>query len=138
MHVITPGELNTYDVLVCDHVVFTEATLPGRTQFCDGGRIMKDPRDVILRPVVSEKSYGLLDTGVYTFEVAPEASKPEIRDAVQAIWPGVRVTNVNTLVRKGKRKRNRRSLTYGTRATTKRALVTLAEGGDQIDLFEVK
>lgn len=99
---------------------------------------MKDPRDVILRPVVSEKSYGLLDDGVYTFEVAPEASKPEIRDAVQAIWPGVRVTNVNTLVRKGKRKRNRRSPTFGTRATTKRALVTLAEGGDQIDLFEVK
>ena len=50
---------------------------------------MKDPRDVILRPVVSEKSYGLLDTGVYTFEVATQASKPEIRDAVQAIWPGV-------------------------------------------------
>ncbi|MSY22368.1 MAG: 50S ribosomal protein L23, partial [Actinobacteria bacterium] len=60
---------------------------------------MKDPRDVILRPVVSEKSYGLLDTGVYTFEVATQASKPEIRDAVQAIWPGVKVKNVNTLNR---------------------------------------
>jgi large subunit ribosomal protein L23 len=99
---------------------------------------MKDPRDVILRPVVSEKSYALLDEGVYTFEVATEASKPEIRDAVEAIWPGVRVTNVNTLNRKGKRKRNRRSLTFGSRPDVKRALVTLAEGGDQIDLFEVK
>lgn len=99
---------------------------------------MKDPRDIILRPVVSEKSYALLDAGVYTFEVAPEATKPEIRDAVLAIWPGVKVANVNTLNRKGKKKRNRRSPTFGKRADTKRALVTLSEDGDQIDLFEVK
>lgn len=99
---------------------------------------MKDPRDVILRPVVSEKSYALLDTGVYTFEVATAASKPEIRDAVQSIWPGVKVRNVNTLTRKGKRKRNRRSPTFGTRPDVKRAIVTLDPSGDQIDLFEVK
>ncbi len=99
---------------------------------------MKDPRDVIIRPVVSEKSYGLLDHGVYTFIVAPTASKPEIRDAVQAIWPGVKVSKVNTLNRSGKKKRNRRSPTMGSRSDTKRALVTLAEGSDQIDLFEVK
>ena len=99
---------------------------------------MKDPRDVIIRPVVSEKSYGLLDHGVYTFIVAPTASKPEIRDAVQAIWPGVKVTSVNTLNRKGKRKRNRRAPTFGSRADVKRAIVTLSEAGDQIDLFEVK
>ena len=98
---------------------------------------MQDPRDVIIRPVVSEKSYGLLDTGVYTFIVAPSASKPEIRDAVQAIWPGVKVKKVNTLNRKGKKRRNRRSPTFGSRPDTKRAVVTLAEG-DQIDLFEVK
>ena len=98
---------------------------------------MKDPRDVIIRPVVSEKSYGLLDDGVYTFIVAPGASKPEIRDAVQAIWPGVKVKKVNTLNRKGKKRRNRRSPTFGSRPDTKRAIVTLAEG-DQIDLFEVK
>ena len=98
---------------------------------------MKDPRDVIIRPIVSEKSYGLLDTGVYTFIVAPSASKPEIRDAVQAIWPGVKVKKVNTLNRKGKKRRNRRSPTFGSRPDTKRAVVTLAEG-DQIDLFEVK
>jgi len=99
---------------------------------------MKDPRDVIIRPVVSEKSYGLLDDGVYTFVVAPGASKPEIRDAVQAIWPGVKVEKVNTLNRKGKKRRNRRSPTFGSRPDTKRAIVTLAEGSDQIDLFEVK
>ena len=95
---------------------------------------MKDPRDVILEPVVSEKSYGLLEDNVYTFKVHPGASKPEIRDAVQAIF-GVKVVKVNTLNRKGKRKRNRKSFTYGTRPDTKRALVTLAEG-DSIDLFE--
>ena len=95
---------------------------------------MKDPRDVIIRPVVSEKSYGLLDENVYTFVVHPEASKPEIRDAVQAIWPGVRVLKVNTLNRKGKEIRNRRNFTYGKRADQKRAIVTLADGS--IDLFE--
>lgn len=99
---------------------------------------MKDPRDVIIRPVVSEKSYGLLDEGVYTFIVAPDASKPEIRDAVQAIWPGVKVQQVNTINRKGKRRRNRRDFTYGKRPDTKRALVTLSPDGAQIDLFEVK
>ena len=95
---------------------------------------MKDPRDVILEPIVSEKSYGLLDNNVYTFRVHPSASKPEIRDAVQSIF-GVRVTNVNTLNRKGKTKRNRRTWTQGRRPDTKRAIVTLAEG-DTIDLFE--
>ena len=99
---------------------------------------MKDPRGVSIRPVVSEKSYGLLDQGVHTFIVAPSASKPEIRDAVQAIWPGVKVKNVNTLNRKGKKRRNRRSPTFGSRPDTKRAIITLAQGGDQIDLFEVK
>jgi large subunit ribosomal protein L23 len=95
---------------------------------------MRDPRDVILRPVVSEKSYGLLDTGAYTFVVHPDANKIEIRQAVEAIF-NVRVSKVHTLNRKGKRKRNRRSFTYGKRADTKRAIVTLA-GGDRIDLFE--
>jgi large subunit ribosomal protein L23 len=95
---------------------------------------MRDPRDVILRPVVSEKSYGLLDDGAYTFVVHPDANKIEIRDAIEAIF-NVRVSKVNTLNRKGKRKRNRRAFTYGKRADTKRAIVTLA-GGDRIDLFE--
>ena len=95
---------------------------------------MKDHRDVIVRPVVSEKSYALLEENVYTFVVAPSASKPEIRDAVESIFD-VTVLKVNTLNRKGKRKRNRRNFTYGKRSDEKRALVTLAEG-DSIDLFE--
>jgi large subunit ribosomal protein L23 len=95
---------------------------------------MKDPRDVILKPVVSEKSYGLLDQNVYTFTVRPDASKPEIRDAVQAIFD-VRVVKVNTINRKGKRARNRRTGAYSTKSDSKRALVTLAEG-DSISLFE--
>jgi large subunit ribosomal protein L23 len=95
---------------------------------------MKDPRDIIIAPVVSEKSYSLLDEGVYTFTVHPDATKPEIHDAVEAIFD-VKVLKVNTLNRKGKRKRNRRTFTYGKRPDTKRAIVTLAEG-DSIDLFQ--
>jgi len=95
---------------------------------------VRDPRDVILRPVVSEKSYGLLDESVYTFVVDPTANKIEIRQAVEAIF-NVRVAKVNTLNRKGKRKRNRRQFTFGKRPDTKRAIVTLVEG-DHIDLFE--
>ena len=95
---------------------------------------MKDYRDVLIRPVVSEKSYGLLEENVYTFVVAPSASKPEIRDAVEAPFD-VSVVKVNTLNRQGKRKRNRRTGGWGQRSSQKRALVTLAEG-DSIDLFE--
>ncbi len=95
---------------------------------------MRDHRDVIIRPVVSEKSYGLLDNGVYTFVVAPDANKVEIRQAIEAIF-GVKVTKVNTLNRKGKRKLNRRSRTFGKRPDLKRAVVTLAEG-ETIDVFE--
>ena len=93
---------------------------------------MSDARDIIIRPVVSEKSYGLLDAGVYTFVVATDANKIQIREAVESIF-NVRVTKVNTLNRKGKRKRRRQYM--GTRPDTKRAIVTLAEG-DRIDLFE--
>ena len=95
---------------------------------------MSDPHEVILKPVVSEKSYGLLDRGVYTFVVAPDANKVQIRQAVERLF-NVQVVKVNTLNRKGKRKRNRRSFTFGKRPDTKRAIVTLVEG-DRIDLFE--
>ena len=88
---------------------------------------MKDPRDVIIKPVVSEKSYALYDAKVYTFVVHPDASKPEIRDAVEAIFD-VKVRKVNTLNRQGKRKRNRKSGVMGQRADQKRAIVSLAEG----------
>ena len=93
-----------------------------------------EARDVILEPVVSEKSYGLLDEGAYTFRVHPDANKIEIRQAVESIFD-VRVVKVTTANRKGKRKRNRRALTFGRRPDTKRAIVTLVEG-DTIDLFE--
>ena len=93
-----------------------------------------DPRDVIIRPVVSEKSYGLLDQGVYTFIVAPGSNKVEIRHAVESIF-GVTVVKVNTLNRPGKRKRNRGKATFGRRADTKRAVVTLAVG-QTIPIFE--
>ena len=93
----------------------------------------KDPRDIIIRPVVSEKSYALLDQNIYTFVVAPDANKIEIRQAVQEIF-NVTVTNVTTLNRKGKRKRNRRTNTFGHKAATKRAIVTVA-GDGRIDIF---
>jgi large subunit ribosomal protein L23 len=95
---------------------------------------VSDPRSVIIRPVVSEKSYGLLDAGVYTFIVAPGSNKIEIRQAVEEIF-GVNVLKVNTLNRPGKRKRNRGRATYGKRADTKRAVVTLA-AGQTIPIFE--
>ncbi|MDW3176401.1 MAG: 50S ribosomal protein L23 [Acidimicrobiia bacterium] len=94
-----------------------------------------DLRDILIAPVVSEKSYGLLEDNVYTFTVHPDASKPEIKQAVESIFE-VKVLKVNTMNRKGKRKRNRRNGTFGKRSDTKRAMVTLAEG-DEIDLFEV-
>jgi large subunit ribosomal protein L23 len=93
-----------------------------------------EPRDVILEPVVSEKSYNLLDEGAYTFKVHPEANKIQIRQAIEAIFD-VKVAKVTTANRKGKRKRNRRALTFGRRPDTKRAIVTLV-GDDRIDLFE--
>ncbi len=95
---------------------------------------MKDPRDVIIAPVVSEKSYALMETDVYTFTVHPDASKPEIHDAIEAIW-GVKVLKVNTLNRKGKVRRTRGTNRLGQRPGTKRAIVTLAPG-DKIPLFE--
>jgi large subunit ribosomal protein L23 len=95
---------------------------------------VKDPRDIIIAPVVSEKSYALSEDGAYTFKVHPSATKPEIHEAIEAIF-GVTVRKVNTLNRKGKRKRNRRNFTWGSRPDTKRAIVTLAEG-QSIDLFQ--
>ncbi|MDT3395704.1 50S ribosomal protein L23 [Streptomyces sp. B1866] len=90
-----------------------------------------DPRDVLLKPVVSEKSYALLDENKYTFIVDPRANKTQIKQAVEAVF-SVKVTGVNTLNRQGKRKRTRTG--YGKRKDTKRAIVTLAEG-DRIDIF---
>jgi large subunit ribosomal protein L23 len=93
----------------------------------------KSPRDILIRPVVSEKSYAAFDANVYTFLVAHDANKIEIKNAVELIF-GVRVTNVNTLNRKGKRKKNRRTGNWGSRASSKRAIVSLA-AGDRIEIF---
>jgi large subunit ribosomal protein L23 len=90
-----------------------------------------NPRDVLLRPVISEKSYRLADDGKYTFLVAPGANKTQIRQAVETIFT-VRVTGVNTSNRPGKRRRTRYG--WGKRPDTKRAIVSLADG-DRIDLF---
>ena len=93
--------------------------------------MIPDPRDVILRPVISEKSYGLLDEDKYTFIVAPDANKTEIKIAIQQIF-NVKVTAVNTVNRQGKRKRTKSG--FGQRNDTKRAVVSLAEG-DRIEIF---
>ena len=93
----------------------------------------RDARDVIIRPVVSEKSYAAFDANVYTFVVAEDANKIEIRQAIEEIF-NVKVTNVNTLNRNGKRKRNRRTGNWGQRAGQKRAIVSLAPG-DTIEIF---
>ena len=93
--------------------------------------IDKNPRDVLLAPVVSEKSYTLLDEGKYTFEVDPRASKTEIKIAVEQVFK-VKVASVNTLNRKGKTRRTRFGI--GHRKNVKRAIVTL-RAGDTIDIF---
>jgi large subunit ribosomal protein L23 len=93
---------------------------------------MKTSRDIVIRPVVSEKSYAGLDQNTYTFLVDKRANKTEIKEAIQQIW-NVQVTSVRTLNRKGKTKRRR--YTVGKRADEKRAIVTLVEG-DKIEIFE--
>ena len=93
---------------------------------------MKDPREVIKAPVISEKSYGLLDDNKYTFVVDPRANKTEIKQAIESIFD-VKVTKIATQNRRGKYKR--RGLVVGKRPDTKRAIVTLAEG-DEIELFD--
>ncbi len=90
-----------------------------------------DPRDIILAPVISEKSYGLIEDNVYTFLVHPDSNKTQIKIAVEQVF-GVKVTGVNTINRQGKRTRTR--FGFGKRADTKRAIVSLADG-DRIDIF---
>ena len=91
---------------------------------------LTDPRDVLLAPVISEKSYGLLDENKYTFLVRPDANKTQIKIAVEKVF-NVKVSTVNTLNRQGKRKRTRAG--FGKRADSKRAIVTLREG--RIEIF---
>ena len=92
--------------------------------------INKDPRDVIIKPIVSEKSYNLIDSGKYTFEVDPRSNKTEIKQAIEHIFK-VEVASVNTLNRVGKARRTKFGI--GKRKDTKRAIVTLKSGS--IDIF---
>ena len=94
--------------------------------------MIPDPRDILLAPVISEKSYGLLEENKYTFVVAPHANKTEIKIAVEKVF-GVQVVSVNTLNRQGKRKRTRTG--YGRRKNTKRAIVTLTADSKPIEIF---
>jgi large subunit ribosomal protein L23 len=92
--------------------------------------INKDPRDVIIKPIVSEKSYALIDSGKYTLEVDPRSNKTEIKQAIEHIFK-VEVASINTLNRVGKTRRTKFGL--GKRKDTKRAIVTLKSG--TIDIF---
>lgn len=94
--------------------------------------VQANPRDIILAPVISEKSYGLIEDNVYTFFVAPESNKTQIKIAIEQIF-GVQVTSVNTANRQGKRKRTK--FGYGKRKDTKRAIVTLAADSKPIEIF---
>jgi large subunit ribosomal protein L23 len=94
--------------------------------------VIADPRDIILAPVISEKSYGLLEERQYTFLVRPDANKTQIKIAVQQIFD-VQVASVNTLNREGKRKRSRSG--FGKRKDTKRAVVTVTPESRTIDVF---
>lgn len=94
----------------------------------------RNPRDIIIEPVVTEKSYGQIESGKYTFVVHPDASKTAIRQAVEAIF-GVTVVSINTVKRPSKRRRSTRTWKYGKTAERKHAIVTLAPG-EKIDIFE--
>ncbi|MGZ4552246.1 MAG: 50S ribosomal protein L23 [Mycobacteriaceae bacterium] len=94
--------------------------------------MIADPRDVLLSPVISEKSYGLLESNTYTFLVQPDANKTQIKIAVEHVF-GVTVKNVNTANRQGKRKRTK--FGYGKRKDTKRAIVTISADSKPIEIF---
>ena len=141
VHIVAVDQLNTYDVLASDDIVFTQGAFDalrerqlepdGHRGGCQVSTLHKDHRDILLAPVVSEKSYCLLDANKYTFLVHPDANKTEIKIAVEKIF-NVKVTSVNTINRPGKTRRTRNGL--GKRKDTKRAIVSLAEG-DRIDIF---
>ncbi len=94
----------------------------------------KDPRDVIIRPLISEKSTEMMEDNKYTFVVSGKANKIEIKQALEAIF-GVQVKSVNTANYKGKMKRLGR-FPEGKQASWKKAIITLAEGSKPIELFE--
>ena len=97
---------------------------------------MKSAYQILRRPVITEKGLAIKEhQNTLVFQVAPKATKTEIKEAVQQIW-NVRVLSVNTINRKGKTKRSRLGVA-GRRPDQKRAVVTLA-AGDTIEIFEAK
>ena len=95
---------------------------------------MRDAMNILIRPVISEKTYALMDRGTYVFVVDPRATKIDVRNAVEQAF-NVKVSKVNTLRRRGKATRSLRTGVRGARPDTKRAIVTL-RSGDSINLFE--
>ena len=90
--------------------------------------------DVILKPVVTEKSMELMASKKYTFLVHPEATKNQIKEAVEKMFKGTKVAGVNTMNLDGKTKR--RGMTYGKTAKTKKAIVQLTADSADIEIFE--
>ena len=95
---------------------------------------MKSPYEVIKRPIITEKSMGMLDENKYTFEVDKNANKPEIKEAIEAIFDGVKVKKVRTMNYDGKKVRTKYG--YGKRADWKKAIVTLTDDSQEIEYFE--
>ena len=121
----------------CSAVEALNAFIHGASKDAEGGQRNQvtdqaNPRDILLAPVISEKSYGLIEDGTYTFLVHPDSNKTQIKIAVEKIF-GVQVTSVNTANRQGKRKRTKYG--YGKRKDTKRAIVTLAADSKPIEIF---
>ena len=146
VQILLPEELNTYDVLLNDWLVFSKASLDATVaRLSDGGADADErrrarrhregsPRHHHQAGRVGEVATPRYDGNVYTFVVAPDANKIEIRNAVEELF-ATKVASVRTINRKGKRKRNRTSGVWSTRATSKRAIVTLAAGAEPIDIF---
>ena len=95
---------------------------------------MKSPYEVIKRPIITEKSMGMLDENKYTFEVDKNANKPEIKAAIEQIFDGVKVKKVRTMNYEGKKVRTKYG--YGKRADWKKAIVTLTDDSQEIEYFE--
>ena len=95
---------------------------------------MKTAYDIIIKPVLTEKSYADMAEKKYTFQVAVGANKTEIKQAVETVFPGVKVASVNTMRTIGKMKRQGR--TQGRTPETKKAYVTLKKDSKPIKFFE--
>ena len=90
--------------------------------------------DVILKPVITEKSMNAMTEKKYTFLVHPEANKSMIKEAVEKMFPGTKVESVNTMNLDGKTKR--RGMTFGKTDKTKKAIVKLTEDSKEIEVFQ--